>query len=116
MFRATLLPMLVMTAFALNAAPIDPPTRPTPMVRTLTLTAANSAVIAAGLNLGKEFVTSVHLFKGDETFDLTITSQSSEKITAKLPADLKPGRYGFMVLTNGDVPRFIEEPVVLILE
>ena len=114
----SMFPIVLMTAFALSAAPIDPPTRPTPVVRTLTLSTADAAaeVAAIGQNLSKEFVASVYLTKGDDTFELTLTSQTDEKITAKLPANLKPGRYGLMVLTRGDVPRLIEEPVFLILE
>ena len=77
---------------------------------------AGAEVAAHGQNLSKEFVASVYLTKGDDTFELTLTSQTDEKITAKLPANLKSGRYGLMVLTRGDVPRLIEQPVFLILE
>jgi hypothetical protein len=34
----------------------------------------------------------------------------------KLPANLKPGRFGFMILTRGETPRYIDEPVFVYIE
>jgi hypothetical protein len=116
MFRATL--ALLFTTFVLSAAAIDEPVRPTPLVRTLAPTPARpgSELVATGQNLGKDFVASVYLTQGENTYQLEVTSQTPETIKAKVPADLKPGRFGLMVLTRGEVPRDIDEPVFVNIE
>jgi hypothetical protein len=116
MFRASL--ALLITTFVLSAAVTDEPVRPTPLVRTLTPTPVKPGgnVIATGQNLGKEFVSSVYLTLGEDTYKLEITSQTADTIKAKLPATLKTGHFGLMVLTRGEVPRYIDEPVFINIE
>jgi hypothetical protein len=116
MFRALL--ALLITTFVLSAAVADEPVRPTPLVRTLAPSPAKpgSELVAAGQNLGKEFVASAYLTQGENTFELEITSQTPQSIKAKIPANLKPGRFGLMVLTRGEVPRYIDEPVFVNIE
>jgi hypothetical protein len=116
MFRASL--ALLITTFVLSAAALDEPVRPTPLVRTLAPSPAKPGAIlaATGQNLGKEFVASAYLTQGENTYQLEITSQTTDSIKAKIPADLKPGHFGLMILTCGEVPRYIDEPVFLNIE
>lgn len=116
MFRALL--ALLITTFVLSAAASDEPVRPTPLVRTLAPTPAKpgSEIIATGQNLGKEFVASAFLTQGENTYQLDISSQTPDTIKATVPANLKPGRFGLMVLTRGEVPRYIDEPVWVNIE
>jgi len=116
MLRAML--ALSIATFVLSAAVIDEPVRPTPLVRTLAPSPAKpgNTLVATGQNLGKELVASVYLTQGDATFQVEITSQTPDTIKMKLPANLKPGRFGFMILTRGETPRYIDEPVFVYIE
>ena len=116
MFRASI--ALLITTFVLSAAAIDEPVRPTPLVRTLAPSPAKpgDALVATGQNLGKEFVASAYLTLGENTYQLEITSQTPDTIKAKIPANLKPGRFGLMILSRGEVPRYIDEPVFVTIE
>jgi hypothetical protein len=116
MFRVWL--VLVITAFVLSAAAIDQPVRPTPVVKVLAPSPAKAGdeLIATGQHLGKDFVSAVYLTKGEDIVPLEVKSQAENSIRVKLPDTLKPGRFGFMVLTSGDVPRYIDEPVFLNIE
>jgi hypothetical protein len=116
MFRASL--ALLITTFVLSAAVIDEPVRPTPLVRTLAPSPAKpgAVLVATGQNLGKDFVASAYLTQGENTYRLEIASQATDSIKVKLPADLKPGRFGLMILTRGEAPRYIDEPVFVNIE
>jgi opacity protein-like surface antigen len=117
MFRTLLL--LVLAALVLNAAAaVDQPVRPTPMVRSLAPTPAKAGdeIIATGQYLGKDAVGAVYFTAGDNTFEAKILSQTQDTIKLKIPADMKPGKFGLMVLVKGDVPRFIDEPVFVTIE
>ncbi len=116
MFRALL--VVLITAFVLSAAAVDQPVRPTPIVRTLAPTPVKigEELVATGQHLGKDFVSSVYLTMGEDTFQVTIKSQTEEEIRFTVPAGVKTGRFGLMVLTHGDVPRYIDEPVFVTIE
>jgi hypothetical protein len=116
MFRALF--ALLITTFVLSAAVIDEPVRPTPLVRTLAPSPAKpgAVLVAAGQNLGREFVASAYLTQGENTYQLEITNQMPESLKVRIPADLKPGRFGLMVLTRGETPRYIDEPVFVNIE
>jgi hypothetical protein len=118
-FRALIVVLIgaFIVTFALSAGEIDP-VRPTPIVRTLTPSPAKAGVeiVAGGQFLGKEFVTSVYLTQGDNTYESKIDAQADTSIKFKVPSDLKPGKFGVMVLTHETVPRYIDEPVYLVIE
>jgi hypothetical protein len=106
-----------LATFVLSAGDIDP-VRPTPMVRTVAPSPAKAGVevVATGQFLAKEFVTSVYLTQGDNTFPAKMESQTDTSIKFRVPSDLKPGKFGVMVLTNEIQPRYIDEPVFIVIE
>jgi hypothetical protein len=110
--------LLVITASVLALAASDQPARPTPLVHAIDpLTAKAGAQLAAtGENLGKDCVAEVYLTQGEKTFKVEIKEQISSSITFVVPATLKAGRFGFMVLTRGPVPAFLDEPVIVTIE
>lgn len=118
MFRAFLFLMISAVLLSAAAVVIDQPVRPTPLVRTLTPSSAQagSELTAAGQNLGKGFVGAVYLTSGNNQFEAKITNQTATSIQFVVPADVKPGRFGLMVLTKGDIPSYIEEPVYVTIE
>lgn len=69
----------------------------------------------AGENLDKSQVKEVFLTLGKEEIKVVIVSQKAEAIEMKVPASVKPGRYGLMVL-NADCTMYIEQPVKLTIE
>jgi len=75
-----------------------------------------ATVTASGSSLGKSLVTELYLTLNNSDFKLEIVSQNSEKIVAKLPKTIEPGRYRLMVLTMGAKPQYIEQPVQLTVE
>ena len=116
MFRTLLL--LVVAALLLSAAAVDQPVRPTPMVRTVQPSPAKAGdlLVASGQYLGKENVAEVYLTSGDNIFKAEIKSQSDASIAVTVPTGLKPGKFGFMVLVKADIPRYIDEPVFVMIE
>ena len=114
----TILLVLLLTAFVVSALAVDGPARATPIVRTLMPSPAKAGgeLVATGDHLGKDFVGSVFLTLGDETFPLEIKSQSEDSIKTSIPQGLKAARYGFMVLTRGEIPRYLDEPVFVNVE
>ena|SRR5271165_7088845 len=109
---------LLITAFGWGAFALDDPVRPTPVVKTLTPSPARAGaeLVATGQHLGKDFVGAAYLTMGDDNFPLEIKSQSEDTIKTTVPSGLKTGRYGFMVLTRGEIPRYIDEPVFVVIE
>src|SRR5271165_1188485 len=95
-----ILSVLLIGVFVASAS--DQPAQPTPMVRTVSPSdiRAGAAIVASGQNLGKAFVNSVFLTKGEETVALEVLKQADDAIHLKVPVSLKPGRYGVMVLTK----------------
>jgi hypothetical protein len=115
MIRA--LVIIVLAAFVLAAA-IDQPVAPTPIIRTVTPSPAKAGdhVVAAGDNLGQQAVASLYLTKGEDTFEVVVQKQTDRTIEFTVPASQKAGRFGLMVLTRGEVPRYIDEPVYVTIE
>lgn len=118
MGRAIFVVSICFLAITTAAVAVDQPARPTPIVRSVGPSPAKAGqeVAASGQYLSKEFVASAYLTLGDNTYEVEIKSQSDEKITFKVPGILKPGKFGLMLLTNGDVPRYLDEPVYLQVE
>ena len=116
MTRILLLLLIAASVFALAAT--DQPIRPTPLVRVIDPTSAKigAEVVATGENLGKEVVAEVYLTQGDATFKAEIKTQAANSLTFVVPATVKAGRFGFMVVKRGTTPIFIDEPVVMTIE
>ena len=116
MIRTLLL--LLISASVLALAASDQPSRPTPIVRSIDPpnAKAGAQIAATGDNLGKNCIAEVYLTQGEKTFKAEIKEQTANAITFVVPATLKAGRFGFMVLTRGPVPAFLDEPVYVTIE
>lgn len=70
-------------------------------------------VVIAGENLGKANVSELYLTNGKDDFKVDITEQTAASLKFKVGKDIRFGRYSLMILTGGDTPMFIEQPVKL---
>lgn len=105
---------LCAAVFLLAAVGKDDP-MPTPLFRAVTpdTAAAGDTLTMTGENLDKARVAEVYLTSGQDNFKMQILTQAADKITAKIPANVKLGRLRLMVLTAGLEPKFLEQPVVV---
>ena len=90
----------------------------TPLIHAVTPEPASpgATVTAEGADLGKSLVSELYVTQNNNDVKLEIVTQASDKIVAKLPKDLAPGRYRLMVLTVGARPQYIEQPVQLTVQ
>jgi hypothetical protein len=104
------------TAYA-SELPKDQVNCDTPLVRTVTpdKAATGVEVTVAGDSLGKACVSGLFLTTAAGDVQVPLLSQNGTTIRFKIPANLKPGRFG-LALLNGDKSRIIDEPVWLVLE
>ena len=116
MIRTLLLLATSASVFALTAS--DQPARPVPLVNAINPATANAGalLVATGVNLGKDCVAEVYLTQGETTIKAEIKEQASHSITFVVPATVKAGRFGFMVLSRGPIPAYIDEPVFVTIE
>lgn len=86
-----------------------------PMMRALDKEEAKrgDSVVVSGENLGKANVGELYLTDGANDVKLTITEQTNSAITFVVGKEVKFGRYSLMILTAGETPMFIEQPVKL---
>ena len=92
---------------------------PTPLMKMVQPDSAKPGdeVTVSGTNLAKDTVAAVYLTQGERTIKVKVTSQTETDVKFLIPADLKTGRFGIMVLTTGgDDARQIDEPVYLSVE
>lgn len=75
-----------------------------------------AVVTAVGENLDKKNVSQVFLTDGKNDIKVEVTEQEAASIKFKMPATIKPGRFGLMVLTTGKQPKLIEQPVKVTVE
>lgn len=68
-------------------------------------------VTVSGENLEKANVQEVYLTDGKNDIKVEVLEQSSNTIKIKIPEKINPGRYALMILTGGDQPAYIEQPV-----
>ena len=106
--------VMALLAVPLKAVDNDPQT---PYIQTVNPESAKAGAVITvdGSNLGKSLVSEIYLILGKTDVKLEITSQKASQIMAKLPADLEAGRYRLMILTAGLTPRYIEQPVQLMV-
>jgi hypothetical protein len=69
-----------------------------------------------GSNLSKDAIAELYLTDGKNDTKADMTEQAAEAIKFKIPASMKAGRYSLMVLTRGNNPRLIEQPVKVTVE
>lgn len=70
----------------------------------------------AGENLEASTVKALFLTDGKTDYKTEITEQTATTIKFKIPADVKPGRFSLMILTGGNDPKLIEQPVKVTVE
>jgi hypothetical protein len=78
-----------------------------------TTTKAGGEVTVQGENLDKANVAEVYLTDGQNDTKVEVLEQTSTNIKIRVPASMKPGRFGLVVLTTSKPQRLIEQPVKL---
>ena len=73
-------------------------------------------VTVTGANLDQSVVAAVYLTNGKDDVKVEIVEQTADAIKFKIPTAVKTGRLAVMVLTKGKEPKFIEEPVKVVIE
>lgn len=71
------------------------------------------AVIATGENLSKANVAELYLTDGKNDIKLKVSEQTATSIKFLVGNEVRFGRYSLMILTAGETPMFIEQPVKL---
>ncbi len=115
----TLIVCLVCLSFAtMIATAADEPYRPVPMIKAVDpdTVKAGDQLTATGTHLDKISVAGLYMIQGDKNIQVLVQSQTEEAIQFKVPADVKAGRYELMVLTAGNKPQYLEEPVYFTVE
>jgi hypothetical protein len=84
-----------------------------PMMRTLDKdeVVRGDTVVVSGENLGKANIAELYLTDGKNDVKVSITEQSSTAIKFVVGKNVTLGRYSLMILTAGEQPMFIEQPV-----
>lgn len=116
--KLTAISVFLFALVALPSQAADEAGTQTPFIQTLNPDAAKAgdSITAEGTFLGKSTVAELYLTKGGTDIKLEIKAQKAEQIVAVLPAKVAAGSYRLMVLTTGQAPRFIEQPVLLTVE
>ena len=74
------------------------------------------ALTVEGENLDKAGVMGLYLTDGKTDFKTEIVEQTTTSIQFKIPDNVQPGRFSLMVLTGGDEPKYIEQPLKVTVE
>jgi hypothetical protein len=77
---------------------------------------AGEVAVAVGENLGKRIVETVYLTSGPDDLEVQVVSQKDNEIRFKIPAEVKAQKYTLMILTGGQDPKFVEQPVKVFVE
>ncbi|MBZ5578636.1 MAG: IPT/TIG domain-containing protein [Acidobacteriia bacterium] len=77
---------------------------------------SGDVLTVAGANLDQNTVAALYLTDGTSDVKVEITAQTATEIKFKIPATVKSGRLALMVLTKGNPPKLIEEPVKVVVE
>lgn len=112
MKSALILIMAILAGLFLIPAPATP-LDGVPTMRTATPEAVMPGTVMKieGEYLDRQHVEKVFLTDGKTDYELTITSQKAAVVQAKVPEDVKPGKFFLMVLTTGSDGMLIEQPV-----
>lgn len=97
------------------ALPLAVAAQPVPQIRSCNPTTAKpGAVVAvAGENLGKANIDKLYLTDGTHDTVISIQEQGDTELKVKVPDKMALGRFAFMILTKGQEPKLIEQPVKL---
>src|SRR3989442_15453650 len=72
---------------------------------------AGDVLAVAGENLTKPAVSKLYLTDGKNDLEVQVTEQTATSLKFKIPASAKTGRFSLMILTGGEEPKYIEQPV-----
>jgi len=111
-------PLWIAFLFTLPAASRLFAQPPMPQMQAVEPTSGKSGdvVTVTGDNLNQDIVAALYLTNGKDDLKVEITEQTATAIKFKIPTNAKSGRLALMVLTKGKDPKFIEEPVKLLIE
>lgn len=86
-----------------------------PILRSVDKTEAlrGEVVTVAGQHLAKPNVAGLYLTKGSDDIEVTVQEQTDTSIRFVVGAAMPFGRYGLLVLTGGEAPMYIDQPVKL---
>ena len=87
----------------------------TPVMRTLDKPEAlrGDTVTVSGEHLGKEHIAELLLTDGKTDVAVTVLEQTAESIRFQVKPETKCARYGLLILTKGESPLYIEQPIKL---
>ncbi len=109
--------MLALVLVTLTAAPLVGQTNFPKLNSVEPNTAKPGDVLTVqGENLGKDVVQGIYLTDGQNDLRMDIIEQTATSIRFRVTDKVKPGKYNLMVLTRGDEPRLIEQPVKVTIE
>lgn len=86
---------------------------PMPRMTTATPDTAKigEVVTVEGENLEKANVAKLYLTDGRNDYEVRMDEQTAKAIKFTVPKTAKPGRLALMILTTGNEPKLIEQPV-----
>ena len=77
---------------------------------------AGDVLVVNGENLEKSHVAELYLTDGKNDFEVGVQEQAPTAIKFKIPSKCQPGRFAIMILTAGQEPKLIEQPVKVTVE
>jgi hypothetical protein len=107
-----LLAAFVLPAFLLAADSLTPHMR---LVEPVTAQAGDTVKVM-GENLGPASVAALYLTDGKNDIKVAITEETATSIAFKVPTEVNSGRLALMVLTTGESPKLLVEPVKVTIE
>jgi hypothetical protein len=118
MIRILTVTLMCLSFAAAIATAADEPYRPVPMIKVVAPDTAKvgDVLTATGAHLDKTSVASLYMIQGEKTIEVKITSQTEDAIKFTVPQNVKAGRFQLMVLTAGNKPQYLEEPVYFTVE
>lgn len=118
MMRSLVVCLVCLSFASAIAMAADEPYRPVPMIKAVAPDTAKAGdeLTATGTHLDKALVAELYMIQGEKTIQVKIENQTEEAIKFTVPASVKPGKYQLMVLTTGDKPQYLEEPVYFTVE
>jgi hypothetical protein len=118
MTRSLIVCLLCLSFASAIALAADEPYRPVPTIRVVNPDTAKAGdeLTAVGTHLDKALVAELYIIQGEKTIPVKIVNQKENAIKFAVPASVTPGRYQLMVLTTGDKPQYLEEPVYFTVE
>ncbi len=97
------------------ALPLAVAAQQMPQIKSCSPTTAKpgAVVTVAGENLGKANIDKLYLTDGNNDTVVAIQQQGDTELKVKVPDKMALGRFAFLILTKGEEPKLIEQPVKL---